>query len=301
MGFYAPAQLVRDAREHGVEVLPVDVNASGWDCTLEPTPGAGPPGDRAATWGRGGPALRLGFRQVKGVREADAAAVVEARRRVGPFTSVAQFHHAAGLSAAAVARLAEADALSSLGRSRRPATWDALAVAAAPPLPFPPPADVPPAPVPPMSLRQEVSADYRTTGLSLKRHPVAFARAALSADRVLTAAELLDPVRCPNRRWAKVAGLVLVRQRPGTAAGVVFVTLEDETGVANLILWADVYDRHRAAARRATLLQADGYVQRDGDGGVVVHLLAKRLFDRTRLLTAADGRDGVVQRSRDFH
>ena len=315
MGFYAPAQLVRDARDHGVEVRPTDVNASEWDCTLESVDAGQRPGrlsDQAAgrirsvngdtppqtepqTWGSEGPALRLGFRQIKAVREADANAIVAARRRVGAFTSVGHFHHETGLEPSAVTRLAEADALASLGRSRRPAMWDALALATAPPLPFPLPA-VPPAPVPAMSLKQEVAADYRTARLSLKDHPVSFARRALAADRVLTAAELLNPDRCPHKRWAKVAGLVLVRQRPGTAHGIVFITLEDETGVANLVLWADVYDRHRAAARRATLLQADGYVQRDPAAGGVVHLLARRLFDRTGLLA-----DGVGQRSRDFH
>lgn len=134
--------------------------------------------------------------------------------------------------------------------------------------------------------------DYATTSLSLKRHPVSFAREVLRGRNVITTAELQDADRVPHGRWVKVAGLVLVRQRPGTASGVVFETIEDETGVANLILWSDVYERYRPAARHAGLLQADGYVQREGQ---VVHVLAKRLFDLSHLLA------GYRMESRDFH
>ena len=143
-----------------------------------------------------------------------------------------------------------------------------------------------------MPLGEEVVADYATTGLSLKRHPVFFARPRLAKWGVTPAALLQSERSYPHGRWTKVAGLVLVRQRPGTASGVVFVTLEDETGVVNLILWADVYDRYRKDVRYATLLQADGYVQREGQ---VVHILAKRLYDRSQLL------HGLQQPSRDFH
>jgi error-prone DNA polymerase len=139
---------------------------------------------------------------------------------------------------------------------------------------------------------QEVMTDYTTHGLSLKDHPVALVRAHLARQHVVTAAELQDESKSPHGRWVKVAGLVLVRQRPGTASGVVFETIEDETGVANLILWADVYDRYRPAARHAALLQAEGYVQRQGQ---VVHVLAKRLFDLSHLIS------GYELRSRDFH
>ena len=143
-----------------------------------------------------------------------------------------------------------------------------------------------------MPLGQEVMTDYSTAGLSLKRHPVAIVREELSRQKLITAAELMDENRSPHGRWVKVAGLVLIRQRPGTASGVVFVTLEDETGVANLILWPQTYDQYRLAARHAGLLQCDGYVQRQGQ---VVHVLAKRLFDRSDLL------EGYQLRSRDFH
>ena len=134
--------------------------------------------------------------------------------------------------------------------------------------------------------------DYSTSGLSLKRHPVALVRKELSERKIITAAELADEDRSPHGRWVKVAGLVLIRQRPGTASGVVFVTMEDETGVANLILWPQTYDRYRVAARHSVVLQCDGYVQRQGK---VVHVLARRLYDLSHLL------EGYEMRSRDFH
>jgi error-prone DNA polymerase len=300
MGFYAPAQLVRDAREHGVDVRPVDVNASDWDCTLEPRPSLFPPAPPEGRhgWGSSGPALRLGFRQVKGMRQADAERIVRARPSHGPFTSVAHLRRACDLSPSAVDRLARADALASLRLSRREASWDALA------LPTPPSRaaeptlwsahDDPHLPVdlPPLPAHQEVSADYATVGLSLRPHPVTFARTALAACGVTPAHALQDVARFPHGRRVKVAGLVLVRQRPGTAGGVVFVTLEDETGTANLILWSAVYDLYRTAARQATLLQVDGIVQREGQ---VIHVLAQRLTDRSPLL------HDLRQPSRDFH
>jgi error-prone DNA polymerase len=315
MGFYAPAQLVRDAQDHGVTVRAIDVNASDWDCTLEPlAPSPGTPGEgggeglRAAndsrlvedphpnplpayrergpekrTWGAAGPAVRLGFRLIKGMREAHAAAILKAR----PFTSVAQFHRATGLPAEAVRRLAEADAFGSLDRTRRPAAWDALGLPDGPTMAEP--ADPPPLALPPMPLGQEVMADYGTAGLSLKCHPVSLVRPLLTARGIITAAQLREPGR---RGWVSVAGLVLVRQRPGTAAGIVFMTLEDETGTANLIVRPAVYDRYRPAARHAILLQAEGRVERKD---AVVHLLAYRMTDLGELLV------GYAPQSRDFH
>jgi error-prone DNA polymerase len=143
-----------------------------------------------------------------------------------------------------------------------------------------------------MPLGQEVMTDYSTSGLSLKRHPVSLLREDLSKRKIITAAELADESRSPHGKWVKVAGMVLIRQRPGTASGVVFVTMEDETGVANLILWPQTYDQYRPAARHAGLLQCDGYVQRQGQ---VVHVLARRLYDLSHLL------EGYHLRSRDFH
>ncbi|MBA3273559.1 MAG: error-prone DNA polymerase [Chthoniobacterales bacterium] len=360
MGFYAPAQLVRDAREHGVEVRAVDVNASLWDCMLEhdvmrphpattdndrrrdsellPLPacgeGAGGRGkvrgviERGSTscvadpsplpspritgarefnagitcdphdkrtWGLSGPALRLGFRQIKGLKQSDCDRLISARERHGTFTSVEQFHRITGLSTATVRRLVEADAFLSIGKSRRLVAWDAMALDDAPaPLVDRADFDRPPslALIPPMPAIEEVLTDYSTVGLSLKQHPVSFAREALSKWKIQPALTLHDAERSPHGRWVKVAGLVLVRQRPGTASGVVFITLEDETGTVNLILWSSVYEQFRRAARYATLLQADGYVQREGK---VVHVLAKRLFDRSELL------HDLAQPSRDFH
>jgi error-prone DNA polymerase len=239
-----------------------------------------------------GPSLRLGFRQIRGLARALADRIPAARRKHGPFTSLAQFRRATALPQHAVERLAQADAFSSLGLSRRQATWGALALKDD---------DAPlfdslevqtperPASLPVMPTGQEVMADYATAGLSLKQHPVSLVRSVLSAEKVSCAAELSG---LAHGRWVKVAGLVLIRQRPGTASGIVFVTLEDETGVANLVVRPDVYDHYRAAARHAMLLQADGYLEKQGQ---VIHVMAKRLTDRTDLLS------GYRFKSRDFH
>ncbi|MDB5320432.1 MAG: error-prone polymerase [Phycisphaerales bacterium] len=296
MGFYAPAQLVRDAREHGVEVRPVDVNFSEWDCTLEQDARQPPTRDHKPTWGIGGPAVRLGFRQIKGMRKDKADSIVAARRENGPFASVDQLQHSAQIDTASIRRLAGADALNSIRLNRRNATWEAMALSDIPaPLFDVRSADAPPsapALLPRMADREEVIADYATTGLSIKCHPVSFARAALNHSKIVTAAEIQNADRFPNGWAVSVAGLVLVRQRPGTASGVVFITLEDETGVVNLIVWSTIFERYRVAARHATLLQANGIVQREGQ---VIHILARRLIDRTPLL------QGLSQSSRDFH
>ena len=312
MGFYAPAQLVRDAKDHGVEVRAVDVNESEWDCTLEEatgeTRGQGDKGTGGgkATWGLRGPAVRLGFRQVKGMKQEHAERIVECRRGRGRFKSVAQFHRVTHLPVSALRRLAEADGFGSLGLSRRQALWQVMKLKDEEfplfetPSPCPlvslspclPDDSEPTVSLPPMPLGQEVMTDYRTAGLSLKSHPVALLRADLAKRGMITAAELADEVRSPHGRRVSVAGVVLIRQRPGTASGVVFVTMEDETGVANLILWPQTYDQFRPAARHAVLLQCDGYVQRQGQ---VVHVLARKLFDLSHLLK------GYEQRSRDFH
>ncbi|WP_428938041.1 error-prone DNA polymerase [Fontivita pretiosa] len=298
MGFYQPAQIVRDAREHGVQVRPIDVNFSQWDCTLEERHQGTEPrsheGSGKATWGMNGPALRLGFRQIKGLKEAHARLLVEARTRVGQFKSIEHLQRTTGLPVWTIRKLAEADAFGSLGLSRRQSLWDALELkdVSAPLIDHAPSSDPPDcssARLPTMPLPQEVKIDYQTTGLSLKRHPVSFAREALDGQRILTARQATS---LPNGRWVKVAGLVLVRQRPGTASGVVFMTLEDETGVVNLIVKPDIYERYRAAARHAALLQCDGYLQRQGQ---VVHVMAKRLLDRSDLIC------GYAISSRDFH
>ena len=322
MGFYQPAQIVRDARDHGVEVRAADVNESEWDCTLEERD-EGEEGQRdrgtkgpRVKWGVDGPALRLGFRQLRSFRQTDADQIVTARKRLGRFTTIADFHHFTALSVASLRILAEADAFCSLGLSRRQALWEVLRLKdeenplfkgtkgrrdkgtkgaeAFPLCPSVPlslcPSSLEPAiTLPTMPLGQEVMIDYSTTGLSLKQHPVWLIREQLRKRKIITSEEL---AQVTNGRWVKVAGLVLIRQRPGTASGIVFETLEDETGIVNLIVKPDIYDRYRPAARHAGLLQADGYVQRSGQ---VVHVMAKRLFDLSDLLS------GCVLRSRDFH
>jgi len=306
MGFYAPAQLVRDAREHGVCVREVDVNFSSWDCTLE----SGNHNDQTQdtrglpkeAWGQGGPALRLGLRLIKGMREVDAARITAERARAGLFDSIPRFHRRTGVSTASVKRLAEADAFASLGLSRRQASWEALSLrdddaplfdALDDPIDDHDHEDLTPAPaapyLPAMSTGQEVMTDYAVTGLSLKQHPMSLVRPALQKLRIVSARQMNA---LSSRRWVKVAGLVLVRQRPGTASGIVFVTLEDETGIVNLIIRPDVYERYRPAARYAGLLQADGYVEKQGK---VVHVMAKRLFDLSDML------HGLRSESRDFH
>ncbi len=273
MGFYAPAQLVRDAREHGVEVRPVDVNASGWDATLE---------EGAAA------ALRLGLRQVKGLARA-AGERIEAARQAGAFVSVPSLAERAGLDRRELWALAAAGALAALAGHRHLAAWEAGGVER--PLPLLRHARLAEA-VPLLRVPGEgenIVADYRALGLTLGRHPLALLRERLAARGVLGAAELR---LLPAGALVRVAGLVLVRQRPGTASGVTFVTLEDETGIVNLIVWKAVAERWRRPLLDARLLVAEGRVQREGE---VLHLITSRLADQSRLL----GR--LLWSSRDFH
>jgi error-prone DNA polymerase len=279
MGFYAPAQIVRDAREHGVEVRGPCVNASDWDCTLE-----------ASTTG-GSPALRLGLRQIKGLVEAEMHALVAAR--VDGYRSVADLAQRAGIAAATLARLAESDALAVLEPTRRGALWRALGLAHEhPELGDSPlfagnrvdgaPTQLPLLPA--MSLGEAVAQDYRALRLSLRAHPLALLRDSLPArpGGFLQAAEL---VRVEDGKAVRLAGLVLVRQQPGTANGVVFMTLEDETGVANLIVWPRVFARFRRIVLGGRLVVARGRLQRQGEPPhAVVHLVVNDLEDVTPLL-----------------
>ena len=310
MGFYAPAQIVRDAREHGVVVLPVDVNASGWDNTLE------------------GGALRLGLRQVDGFPEAAAARIVAAREAGGPFRDVRELKERAGLSPALIERLASADCFNSQGLTRRQALWDARSLIAAPDLPLfaaararDEGAEAVPTRLPAMPLSEEVVADYQTQRLSLKAHPLAFLRASLGERGFIRASELKER---KYRSTVQVAGVVLIRQRPGSAKGVCFITLEDETGVVNLVIWPDVMERQRKVIMAARLMEVRGRVEYD-DG--VIHVIAQQLTDATASLHAlsedllphhVDNADHVrrpvqgsrgghprdvrvIPRSRDFH
>jgi error-prone DNA polymerase len=273
MGFYAPAQLVRDAREHGVTVLPADVNASDADATLE---------------GAHGSALRLGLRGIRGLK-AEVMERVVAMRAQGHYTSVQELAERATLTQSDLATLAAGGALASLAGHRHRAVWQASGVMAPTPL-FPSPRVAEGVPL----LRaptegEDIVADYRELGLTLGRHPLALLRGRLEARGLLTAAELRA---LPAGMRARTAGLVLVRQRPGTASGVTFVTVEDETGVTNLIVWRKLAERYRQVVYESQLLAVEGIVQREGE---VVHLVAERLADRSAWL----GR--LVTRSRDFH
>lgn len=268
MGFYAPAQIVRDAREHGVAVLPVDVNASGWDNTLE------------------GEALRLGLRQVDGFPEAAAARIVAARE-AGPFRDVRELKERAGLSPALIERLASADCFNSLSLTRRQALWDARSLVAAPDLPLfaamaarDEGAERAATRLPAMPLSEEVVADYQTQRLSLKAHPLAFLRAALADRGFIRASELRER---KYRSAVQVAGVVLIRQRPGSAKGVCFITLEDETGVVNLVIWPDLMAKQRKVIMGARLMEVRGRVEYDDE---VIHVIATHLTDATPALHA---------------
>ncbi|WP_367198779.1 PHP domain-containing protein [Amorphus sp. 3PC139-8] len=304
MGFYAPSQIVRDAARHGVEIRPVDVNFSDWDTTLEPGPAAcerlhrDHVSMRTAIYSRC--AVRLGFRQVKGLSEAAMEQLVAARG--AGYDSVRDLWLRTGLARHVVERLAEADAFSSLGLSRRDALWAARGLdegAAVETLPLFAAADTaalreePDAHLPPMPPGEEVIHDYRTLSLSLKAHPIAFVRDRLAADRVLPA-DRLGYVQ--NGRRVLVAGLVLVRQRPGSAKGVIFMTLEDETGVANVIVWPKTFERFRAIVLGSRFIEVAGRLQVQDS---VIHIVAERLVDRTGDLATLSEDGRPLARRRD--
>ncbi len=293
LGFYAPAQLVRDAREHGVEVRTVDINESFWDATLEHACADRPPvaerlhaaHQEMASAIRGRHAVRLGFRQVKGLSEEIADRIVAAREDGGAFDSARDLWLRARLSRADVERLAGADAFASLGFSRRDALWAARGLDAgsgenAPPLFAHADASgrEAEAALPRMPPGEEVIHDYRSLRLSLRAHPIAFLRETLQAAQFVRNETLRDTA---DRRRVHVGGLVLVRQRPGTASGVIFATLEDETGVANIVIWPRVFERFRRVVLGARAMGVTGRVQREGE---VIHVVADRLEDLSHLL-----------------
>ena len=294
MGFYAPAQLVADARRHGVAVRPVDVTASDWDCTLEANLANAArvertrnPGDedrlRAA-----GPALRLGLRLVAGLSQSGGERIVAARA-TGAFASVADLAHRAALEKRDLGRLADAGALAALAGHRHDAVWNVAGIERLPPLlAGAGRSDDPPA-LPAPTEGQDIIADYRTQGLTLGRHPLALLRDLLRKRRLSTSEEIRA---APHGRIMRTAGIVIGRQRPDTASGVVFVTLEDETGATNVIVWRDLGDRQRRELLGARLLAVFGKVEREGD---VVHMIAGRLADLSPLLGE------LPARSRDFH
>ncbi len=287
MGFYAPAQLVRDAREHGAEIRAIDITASRWDCTMESD----------AT-------LRLGFRLISGFRQ-DWAEQIEAVQAAGVKTFADLMR--AGISRAAIVALAEADALRGIGLDRRAGLWQARGLSDAPPLPLfaPLPHVVRAVELPAMPAPEQSVADYRATGLSLKAHPLRFLRPLLARDAIRSCAEAGG---LAHGTPVRAAGLVLVRQRPGNG-GVVFCTLEDETGIANVVIWASLLDRYRREILTSRLLLAIGRVQRSAEN--VVHIIAERLEDRGTLLAElveadpsphpAHRQTVSLPRSRDFH
>ncbi len=275
MGFYSASQLVQDLRRHGVEIRPVDVASSDYDSTLERR-------------GDGSAALRLGLRQVKGLSEAGAARLVAARA-AGPFTSVQQLGERAGLNRADLDALAAAGALASLGGHRHQARWSVAGVEEPTPL-FASLARYEPRPLLKKPTEgQDIVADYRSLGLSLGRHPLALLREQLSRRRYLKSDDL--PGLASGRR-VRIAGLVITKQRPGTASGVTFVTLEDESGHTNLIVWKRIADTQRRVLLNAQLMGVEGELQIEGK---VIHVIAHRLVDHSPLL-------GQLRvRSRDFH
>lgn len=321
MGFYQPAQLVRDAREHGVEVKPVDVNESKWDCTLE---SASDGGKRLA--------VRLGFRQIQGLNKEELEKLIDARGN--GFASVERLAAVARVSRFTIERLAAADSFRSLGLDRRAARWaarrlDTIGIRKpmehkthkkdkASPLPllaphmsdelFPEPQIA----LPLMQLSEHVAEDYVATGLSLKAHPISFFRDRLSRfGAITTAAHRSESL--PQNQRITVAGLVLIRQMPGTAKGVVFLTIEDETGIANIIVWRKVFEKHRRVVMNSKFLAVHGRLQR---AGLVIHVMAEGFRDLTdHLRELRDGElpfidkpaatppspDLSLLKSRDFH
>jgi error-prone DNA polymerase len=282
MGFYAPAQIVRDAREHGVEVRPVSINDSRWDCTLEPTDD-------------GRFAVRLGLRMVKGLANRDAARLVS-ERADQPFVSVDDLWRRARIPVSALVELAEADAFRpSLGLARREALW-AIRALRDEPLPLFAAAarreeaviaelDEPAVSLRPMAAGNEVVEDYGHVGLTLRAHPVSFLRDDLRRQRIVSCQEAAN---LRDRRRVETAGLTLIRQRPGSAKGVIFVTIEDETGVANLVVWTKVFEKYRSIVMGASMLGVKGYVQREGE---VVHVVAQHLTDLSGMLASVGHRD----------
>jgi error-prone DNA polymerase len=275
MGFYAPAQLIADARTHGVDIRPADVSVSDWDCVLEAAPHGTAPG------------VRLGLRMVKGMEQDAVQRIVAARARA-PLSNVDDLTRRARLDRRQLGCLASGGALQSLAGNRHQAHWQSAARR--------PDALLRDAPVHEKMLAlaapregEDIVADYASLGFTLGRHPLALLRSQLAAQRFITAAELRA---LPDRALARAAGIVTCRQRPGTASGVMFVTVEDETGLANIIVHKDLQERQRSEVLGATLLGIYGQVSREGE---VIHLIARRLVDRSPLLGA------LAPRSRDFH
>ncbi|MGO1817457.1 MAG: error-prone DNA polymerase [Sphingobacterium sp.] len=273
MGFYAPAQLIIDAKRHGTAVRPIDINHSFWDNTLEDRPGQPA-------------ALRLGFRQIKGIRQQDTEMLIRARKK-----GYEQIHFLldAGVSLTTLEKLADADAFRYLGLDRRQAFWEISALADRPQALFKGQISGSQweknVKLPAMSLGEHVIHDYRTLSLSLKAHPVSFVRSALNQLNILQTIEL---EKRPDGTLVKVAGLILIRQRPGTAKGVCFITLEDESGVANAVVFGNNFTQYRREILYAQLLMIEGKLQKEGQ---VIHVLAHKIHDLSHLFNALGPKD----------
>jgi error-prone DNA polymerase len=292
MGFYSPSQLTQDLRRHGVIILPADATLSDWECTPEELAASDPsivvPAEAGTQSQTRQPALRLGLCLVKGFSQAAGERLVAARR-ARRFADAADLACRARLNRHDMEALAAAGALASLSGHRRSALWDIAGIERMPPVLDDAPIDeTAPVLVPPGE-GDDIVADYASLGFTLGRHPVALLRERLARQRMSTAAELRG---LPHGRVARVTGLVTGRQRPGTASGVTFVTLEDETGMVNVIVWRDLAERQRKELLRSSLLTVYGTLEREGE---VVHLIAGRLRDQTALL------GNLITRSRDFH
>jgi len=276
LGFYGPSQLVQDAQRHGVKVLPADVSHSDWDCTLEAKQ----------------PAVRLGLRQISGLHQEVAQKISEERCKA-PFQTTQDLALRCQLDAGDLKALASADALQSLSGHRRQQVWEASALKPAPELLQGVPTDEEELLLQPAPEGEEVTFDYASLGLTLRSHPLQILREQLSKRKLLTAAHMHD---YPSGRLVRACGIVTMRQRPQTAKGVVFVTLEDETGSVNVIVWKAVKEQFRHEVYQSRLLAVYGIWQRDEEsGGEVRHVIAKRLVDLTHLLGA------LATTSRDFH
>ena len=264
MGFYPPRLLISDLQRHGEAIRPVDIQRSDWDCTLEPY---------HDSRGRKRLALRLGFRQIKGMRSAAGAAIEEARLRGGVFTGLGDLQRRARVDRGVLEHLASSGALQSLIAGRRDALWAVrgLAPTADDLLQDVEPTDSGEVDLPHATPLEEVVADFRTLGLSLRSHPLELLRPSLTGRKALAARELLD---VPDGRRVTVAGIVVARQRPMTASGTVFVSLEDETGISNVVIWPSRFDRFRKVAARSALLLVSGQLQRTG---IVAHVIASHI------------------------
>lgn len=280
MGFYAPAQLVRDAREHGVDVRPVCINASFWNCVLEHD-------------GKGGWAVRLGFRQIKGMKEEDGVFIASARGN--GYREVETVWRRAGIAANVLARLAEADAFASIGLNRREALWQAKAIKGDQPLPLFEKQEnegiyEQAIQLPQMGLGEEVIQDYVSTRLTLRDHPVKILRPKLGVRTIRTS----DLINQRENTFVTLTGLVITRQRPGTASGVIFITLEDEAGTANIIVWPKTFLKFRSEVMTGRLIKVTGKLQREG---IITHIISTKIEDCSHLLDYlgnTDASDGFI-------